>query len=91
MRVIARRPVWSGRPAGWPACIYARAETNVNATYYEAVLYTHSSEFMGVVVSFVSYLYVLRVHEGAFSGPSLFLTRIEIRRSTCGTFAGRGR
>lgn len=38
MRVIARRPV---RLAGRPACIYARAETNVNATYYEAgVIYT---------------------------------------------------
>lgn len=42
MRVIARRPVRSaGRPAGRPAYIYARAETNVNATYYGAgVIYT---------------------------------------------------
>jgi len=88
MRVIAR--------PGRPACIYARAETNVSATYYK-VWYTrihpriNTHIHMYTSPNLWAMLYRLfvpvRVHEGAFSR----LSRIEIRRSTCGTFAGKGR
>jgi len=68
MRVIARRPV---RPAG----VYLCARGNeCERDLLRSLLYTHSSEFIGVVVSFVSYLHVLRVHEGAFNRLSLSLT-----------------